>query len=387
MDFSLTLEQEAFREELREFIKANLTPELEREVEREQYALGSLGRVFLKRVAEKGWLGIGWPKEYGGQGRGAIDQWIFLEEMAAHNLPAGDLTLTSIGPTIMRVGSEDQKRTYLPSILRVETIFAAGYTEPGAGSDLASAQTRAKRDGDTYVINGQKIYTSAAHYASHIWLLVRSDASAEKHRGLSILIVPLDTPGITVRPLWTMGGERTNEVFLEDVRVPRKSLVGEENRGWYYATMALDFERIIAHNRNRRHLNHLTRYAKQLVVDGHSLAEDAHVRLVLAKLAVEVEINRLLVMRNAWMIEHGLVPNVEASMAKIWGSELAERIADEALNIMGPEGLLSVEEQESPIEGRMERLYRGFPLDKFAGGTNEIQRNIIAQRGLSMPRG
>jgi alkylation response protein AidB-like acyl-CoA dehydrogenase len=387
LDFSLTPEQEEFQQQVRGFIHDHLTPELRDEVEREQYAIGPLGKKFVRLMGRQGWLGIGWPREYGGQGRGAIDQWLFLEEMASENLPTGGLTLNSAGPTLMRVGSEAQKREYLPKILTGEIEFAIGYTEPNAGSDLASLQTRALREGDNYVINGQKIYTSAAHHSTHIWLLARTDPKAPKHRGLSIFIVPIDAPGVTIRPLETMGSERSNEVFFEDVRIAAANLVGEENQGWNYVTIALDFERLMPHMRIRRYLENLIDYAKNTLVDGTALSKHRHVRIALARLAVEVEVLHLFSMRCASMIERGEVPNAEASVFKIFMTELNQRIAVAAQTIMGPYAALRGEDALAPLEGRLEKLYRSFPLYKFAGGTNEVMRNIIAQRGLGMPRG
>jgi 3-oxocholest-4-en-26-oyl-CoA dehydrogenase alpha subunit len=387
VDFSLTPEQERLKKQIRSFVDQYLTPELRDEVEREQYSIGPLGKKFIRLMGRQRWLGIGWPRQYGGQGRGAIDQWLFLEQMDLENLPTGGLTLSSAGPTLMRVGSEEQKREYLPKILTGEIEFAIGYTEPNAGSDLASLQTRAMREGDSYVINGQKIYTSAAHHSTHIWLLARTNPKAPKHRGLSVFIVPIDAPGVAVRPLRTMGGERSNEVFFEDVRIPAGNLVGEENQGWYYVTMALDLERLIPHARTQRQLEDLIEYAKQTVVDGRPLSKHPQVRHALAQLSVEVEVVRLFSLRSAWMIECGKVPNAEASMLKIFISELSEHIAVAAQNIMGPYAALRAGDPLAPARGRLERLYRGFPLSKFAGGTNQVMRNIIAQRGLGMPRG
>jgi 3-oxocholest-4-en-26-oyl-CoA dehydrogenase alpha subunit len=387
VDFSLTPEQEAFQKEVRTFIEEHLTPELREEVEREQYAIGPLGKQFVRLMGQQGWLGIGWPREYGGQGRGAIEQWLFLEEMAVEGLPTGGLTLNSAGPTLMRIGSEHQKRQYLGRILRGEIEFAIGYTAPNAGSDLASLQTRAVREGDSYVINGQKIYTSAAHHSTHIWLLARTDPKAPKHQGISIFIVPIDAPGVTIRPLETLGSERSNEVFFEDARIPAENLVGEENRGWYYAAIALDFERLMPHSRTRSFLEYLIDYAKNTVVDGLPLSKHPRVRITLAQLAVDLEIARLFSLRDAWMLERGQIPNAEASIFKVWFTELNGRIATAAQDIMGPYALLRAEDPLAPQEGRLEKLYRGFPLYKFAGGTNEVMRNIIAQRGLGMPRG
>ena len=387
MDFSFSPEQQAFERQVRRFVDENLTPELRAEVEREQFSIGPLGKQFLKLMGRQGWLGVGWPREYGGQGRGAIEQWLFLEEMAAENLPTGALTLSSAGPTLMRVGSEQLKSEYLPKILSGEVEFAIGYTEPNAGSDLASLVTQAVREGDSYLINGRKKYTSAAHHSTHIWLLARTDPDAPKHRGISILIVPIDAPGVTIRPLYTMGSERSNEVFFEDVRIPAANLVGEENRGWYYVSMALDFERLMPHRRTQRFLNNLIDYAKNTAVNGQPLRKDPRVRKTLAQLAVDLEVARLLSLRSAWMIECGQVPNAEASILKVWLTELNERIARAAQDIMGPYASVRENDALAPAEGRLEKLYRGFPMNKFAGGTNQVMRNIIAQRGLAMPRG
>src|SRR5260370_20194430 len=307
--------------------------------------------------------------------------------MAGEGLPTGGLTLNWAGPTLMRIGSEQQKRQYLGRILRGEIEFAIGYTEPNAGSDLASLQTRAVREGDSYIINGQKIYTSAAHHSTHIWLLARTDPKAPKHQGISIFIVPIDAPGVTIRPLETMGSERSNEVFFEDARIPAENLVGEENRGWYYAAIALDFERLMPHSRTRSFLEYLIDYAKNTVVDRQPLSKHPRVRITLAQLAVDLEIARLFSLRDAWMLERGQIPNAEASIFKVWFTELNERIATAAQDIMGPYALLCAQDPQAPQEGRLEKLYRGFPLYKFAGGTNEVMRNIIAQRGLGMPRG
>jgi 3-oxocholest-4-en-26-oyl-CoA dehydrogenase alpha subunit len=386
MDFSLTPEQEQFKKQVRDFIQEHLTPQLREEVERLHWSIGPLGKRFVRLMGQQGWLGVGWPREYGGQGRGAIEQWLFLEEIDLENLPTGGLTLSSAGPTLMRVGSEEQKREYLPGILSGEIEFAIGYTEPDAGSDLAALRTQAIREGDSYVINGRKIYTSAAHHSTHIWLLARTEPDAPRHRGLSILIVPIDAPGVTIRPLRTLGGERSNEVFFDAVRIAAGNLVGEENQGWQYVTMALDLERLIPHARTQRQLQHLVNYAKQTVVDGRPLSKHPQVRIALARLAVEVEAVRLSSLRSAWMIECGRAPNVEASILKIFISEVSEHIALAAQNIMGPYAAVRTEDPLAAVEGRMENLYRRFPLFKFAGGTNEVMRNIVAQRGLGMPR-
>lgn len=386
MHFTLEPEHSSFQDQLRSFLDdVPEAPQNRNEVE----ALESEGGgAFLAQLEEAGWLGVGWPRDFGGQGRSAIEQWLFLEEMAYRRLPTGGLSVSSVGPTIMRVGTEEQKQRYLPGILRGEIDFAVGYSEPNAGTDLASLETRAVREGDEYVINGQKIYTTAAHYATHIWLAARTGGREVKHRGISVIIVPLDTPGITVRPLYTQAGVRTNEVFLEDVRVPVANRVGEENAGWYIIAMALDFERIFPYSGLAREFERLVEWAgeQDMGSQGTTVLEDPVARQSLAELAVDLEVARLFSLRTAWMIEQGEVPNVEASINKVWLSELRQRVASAALGLMGEAGQLRVGTDGAPLDGDFEQIYRFFPMLKFGGGTNEIQRNIIAQRGLGLPR-
>ena len=389
MDFRFTPEQEQFREHVRAFIRDEVPAEMIAEIQgAADGAASEAGREFKLLLGQKGLLGISWPKEYGGGGKPLLYQFILTEELGYHGLPYGGLSLTSVGPTLFRAGTEEQRQQYLGGILNGEFEFALGYSEPSAGTDLGSLQTRAVADGDDYVINGQKIYTSAAHYSTHIWLAARTDANEPKHRGVSLMIVPLDSPGITIRPLWTMGDGRTNEVFFEDVRVPRENLVGEENRGFYVVAMALDYERaaVAPISPLKRSLDELTQFARDTSRNGTALSEDPVVRRKLAELAVEVDVLRLFSYRNAWMIENELVPTKEASIAKVWSSELAQRMAAVALEIMGPRGQLKRGSRWAYLQGRFERMYRQTPLMRFGAGTNEIQRNIIAQRGLGLPR-
>ncbi len=389
MDFSFTEEQLAFQAEVRQFIERELTPELRKELDeswREGY--GPLAKDFRRKLGERGWLGISWPKEYGGSERSRMEQFILIEELEYNGLPYGGLTTTSVGPAIMLMGSEEQKQTYLPGILSGEYEFALGYTEPNAGTDLASMETRAVRDGDEWVINGQKLFTSTAHFATHIWLGARTDPNAPKHRGISMFVVPMNTPGISVRPLWTLGDVRTNETFYEDVRIPAANLVGEENRGWYTAATALDYERVgVAPAAPlQRTLDELVEYVKETRVGGRLLGDDPVIRRRLAEAAVEVRVARLLAILNATIIDKGMVPTMEASMAKVWNSELRYRIARLGLDIMGPLGQVQAGSRWAPLSGRIDRLFRGSPVLRFGGGTNEVQRNIIAQRGLGLPR-
>ena len=389
MDYQFTPEQEEFREQVRTFIRDEVPKEIIEQIQSApDGAATEAGMEFKRLLGQKGLLGISWPTEYGGAGKPLIHQFILTEELGYHGLPFGGLSLTSVGPTLFRAGTDEQKQEYLSGILSGEMEFALGYTEPSAGTDLGSLQTRAVADGDDYVINGQKIFTSAAHYSTHIWLAARTDPNEPKHRGVSLMIVPLDTPGITIRPLWTMGDGRTNEVFFEDVRIPRKNLVGEENRGFYIVAMALDYERaaVAPISPLQRNLDELVQFAKDTKRNGATLAEDPIIRHKLADLGVQVGILRLFSYRNAWMIENDLVPTKEASIAKIWSSELAQRLAATALEMMGPAGQLKKGSKWANLQGRFERYYRQSPLMRFGAGTNEIQRNIIAQRGLGLPR-
>lgn len=341
-----------------------------------------------RKLGERGYLGIGWPEEYGGQGRPIDDQFVFYDEMEKNDIDFGGMTVTSLGMALVRVGSEEQKKEFLPKILRGEVEFCIGYTEPDAGTDLASLQTGAVRDGDEYIINGQKVFTTFAHHATHIWLLARTDSAAPKHRGCSLFLFPMSTPGITVRPLFTMGGGRTNEVFLDNVRIPAECLIGEENRGFYHVAVALDFERItIGHySALRRDLDQLIIFCKEFSVDGSCLFDDPAVQDRLVQFHIEVELLRLMNHKVVWMIDQGLVPNVEASAQKIWGSELRQRMANEALQLMGLFGQLDRNSPYAPINGKYVTSWLQSPLGRFGGGVNEIQRDIIARRGLGLPR-
>ncbi|MBI2873309.1 MAG: acyl-CoA dehydrogenase family protein [Chloroflexi bacterium] len=393
MDFRFTPEQETFRKEVQEFIARETTPELLKEMDPglagEASGHGPHTKAFIKRLGQQGWLGLAWPKEYGGQGRSMIYQFILVEELSGALVPTPGLTLTSVGPTIMRVANEEIRGEFLPGILRGDIEFAIGYTEPGAGSDLASLQTRAVRDGDDYVINGQKMFTTDAHHATHVWLLTRTDTEVRKHRGISMFIVPLDTPGISVRPLWHIGEGRTNETFYDNVRVPARYLVGEENMGWYYAAMALDYERVgvAPFSRYVRTWRLLVDFCKETAWDSKPLIADPWVRSALAQMGVEVEAARLLAYRTAWMIDQGQVPNYEASAQKVFATELVQRMANTATQILGLYAQLMTGSKWAPTDGKWERLYRSVRNRTVGGGSSQMQRNIIALRGLGLPRG
>jgi 3-oxocholest-4-en-26-oyl-CoA dehydrogenase alpha subunit len=344
------------------------------------------GRRFLQRLGADGWLGISWPPEYGGQGRSPIEQWLFAEELYDRRLPNGLLTLNVIGPTLILKGSDLLKAEYLPRILQGELVFAIGYSEPDAGSDLASLRTRAVRRGSDYVVNGQKIWTTGASVATHLWLAARTGKPEDRHRGVSLFITPMDQAGITVSPIVTQGGERTNAVYLDDVVIPESQRVGDENEGWAAITAALNFERMFYHNEPRWELRQLADWARQTgLLDGDG--PDAYaVQQVMGEHAVDVEICRLFALRGAQMLARGHVPYAEASANKIWWGELRQRICNTGLDLIGEEATIATGSPEAPAHGHLERGLRSSPVWRFGGGTNEIQLDIIATRGLGMPR-
>mgnify|MGYP000020589409 CR=1 FL=1 len=388
MEFRFSAEDEAFRAEVRAFLRQELPPEWEpgtgrESVTDEQWAFM---RHFTRRLAARGWLTLAWPRAYGGAGASPTRQLIYNEEMSYAGAPAATgsgIALT--GPTLMVHGTEEQKRRFLPPIARGEVVWCQLFSEPGAGSDLASLQTRAVADGDEFVVNGQKIWTSGAHRSDWAILLARTDPDAPKHRGITYFLVDMKSPGITVRPLVNMlNGHAFNEVFLDNVRIPRDQVVGEVNRGWYVATTTLDFERsgIGRFATNRRLLEDLTAVARA----GLRGRERERARLALAGHVVENEVGRLLAYRVAWMQSAGKIPNYEASMTKLYGSELQQRIANTAVRLLGPAGQL-LDGGRAPLNGRIPATYMATVAATIAAGTSEIQRNIIATRGLGLPRG
>lgn len=336
-------------------------------------------------LAERGWVAPHWPKEYGGGGMSAMEQSILNQEFANAGAPAvGGSGVAMLGPTLILHGNEDQRKKYLPPILAGEATWAQGYSEPGAGSDLASLQTRAVRDGDEFVVNGQKIWTSAAHTADAIFALVRTDPQAPKHRGISFLLIDdIKSPGISIRPLVDMNGRHYfNEVFFEDVRVPAANLVGEENRGWYVAMTLLDFERsniggAIGARRTLRRMLDIVQADPVLArrLDASTLRHEVAQRFI------EAEIMYQFSMRIISMQNKGQLPNDEASMAKLYNSELSQRVAQTCMQVMGLRG--------QPTEGEesFARMYLGMVPATIRGGTSEVQRNVIATRGLGLPRG
>jgi alkylation response protein AidB-like acyl-CoA dehydrogenase len=386
MDFEWEPEHKAFRDELRAFIAQWRTPELLKEYAETYGGGGERIRAFHDAIDERGWMRMCWAPEVGGEGRSMLYHYIFVEEMEYWGMPYGNLTFTSIAPSIQAFGSDEQKQAYLPGIYRGEYCFALGYSEPNAGTDLASLRTRAVRDGDDWLINGQKIWTSLADVSTHIWLAVRTDPDARKHAGISIVIVPTDTPGVTIRPLHTMYGGHTNETFYDDVRVPVANTVGGINQGWPIVMHALNHERVglAATGALARLYDQLVEHLREERPD--RLA-DPVVRRRLADLQLRIREHRVLALQNAWIISKGGTPISEASLAKVSGTELRTHLANVAMDLLGRSGGLSAASgDDAPFEGRSEFNFRLSPIFRFGGGTNEVMRDIVAAAGLGLPR-
>jgi alkylation response protein AidB-like acyl-CoA dehydrogenase len=382
MELEFTAEERSLQTQLRDYFAA-LVEEVEgSELEQPAYTR------YIRRMGEDEWLGLGWPVEYGGQARGPVDQMIFVEESHWAGVPLPLLTLNSVGPTLMALGTEEQKRRILPGILRGEVHFSIGYTEPSAGTDLASLQTRAVRDGDEYVINGQKIFTSAIQYADYVWLAARTDPDAPKHKGLSVFIVPVDTPGFHWVPLPTIVGEITSSTFYEDVRVPVENLVGAENEGWKLITNQLNHERvaICPSSGLLRSLSDVRRWAQQhSLADGRAVIDHEWVQITLARLHAKIEVLKLFNWKVASGAGKGLNP-ADASATKVYGTELALEVYGALLEVVGQAGYLVEGSPGAVLRGRLERQARSQTIFTFGGGTNEIQRDIVAMIGLGMPR-
>ena len=388
MDFEFNSEQEAWRSEIQGWIRdefgadwngLDVSNDEEGSDEAWEFAQG-----IRTKLAAKGWTAPAWPQEHGGMGLSFAEQAIFNEELAYHRVPGPDLiSVGYVGPTLLVYGTDDQKAKYLDDIVNARASWCQGYSEPGSGSDLASLQTRAVRDGDDYVINGQKIWTSNAHRADQMFALVRTDPDAPKHRGITYLLVDMDTPGITVRPLINMlGGHGFNEVFFEDVRVPVENRVGEENRGWYVGMATMDFERsaLSGSAAIRRNFEDFIDYLNE------SPAKSREAKLGTADTAISIEVSRMLSLRVLSMQQGGLAPNHEASVAKMFSSELSQRFARFGINTMGSYGAVRKGDPYAQMKGWFTETYMSSVPATIAGGSSEIQRGIIATRGLGLPR-
>ena len=391
MDFKFSTEEETFQNDVNGFLKQELPSDWTGET---AYASSDDGWNFnlkmKKKLAEKGWLTLGWPKEYGGMEASIMSQVLFNEQMAYNRAPGIDIWgIKMLAPTLMVHGTEEQKQRFLPPVANGEVQWCQGYSEPGSGSDLASLQTRAEVDGDEYVVNGTKIWTSNGHRADWIILLARTDTDAPKHRGITMLLVDMKTPGISVNPIVNMAGmHEFNQVFFDNVRVPKRNLVGEENRGWYVGATLLDFERsgVQYSAEARRTIDDLVGFIKDNPSSNFDLSGREHLRNRLADMAIETEVRRMISYNIGFMQSQGFVPNKEASICKSFSTEMEQRVAETGMHILGLYGQLTSDSKWAPLRGRIERTFLRHHSATLASGTSEIQRNIIATRGLGLPR-
>jgi 3-oxocholest-4-en-26-oyl-CoA dehydrogenase alpha subunit len=384
-----TPEQVQLRDEIRATMEKVMTPERQAAV-RERVEGGPAVRECVRALAAANLLGVGWPKEFGGRGFSAIEQFIFAEEARRVDAPIPLVTLNTVGPTLMHFGTEEQKQTFLPAILDGSVEFAIGYSEPEAGSDLASLRTTAVRDGDEYIINGQKMFTSGAAYADYIWLAARTDPNAKKHKGISIFIVPTSSPGFSWQPLHTMPGISTFYSFYDNVRVPASAIVAGENQGWQLITTQLNFERAALGNLGALEplFEQTLKWARDTELDGGRVIDQPWVQSTLARVEAQVAAYKLMNLRvNAAMAQDG--GNIglkmgEASAVKVFGTELTQQVAGQLLEVLDHNGLRRG--ADAPLRGALESAYRVAVISTFGGGANEIQRDIIAMAGLGMPR-
>ena len=396
MDFRFTEEQMQFRQEIRSWLKEVL-PRFrvgkdfagKSEVEEEDTRYS---RAFSRELGKKGWIGLAWPKEYGGQGLGYIEQMIFNEEMSSNRAPCGYHLPAErqMGPSILQFGTDEQKAFFIPKIIAGEMGFAIGYTEPNTGSDLAGLMTSARKDGDDYVVNGQKMWAGGAQFVDYLWTAVRTNPDAPKHRGVSVFTIALkDNPGLTIRPFYGMSGARYSEVFFDDVRVPATAMVGEKDRGWYTVAHNLDFERsgIERVVQAEMFMEQMAEVLAEAKIAGRLANDDPILRHKLAEVAIEIQVERNLAHRIAWMQSEGMVPNYQASVSKLFGSEVGQRQCRIFMEALGPYAALERDSKHAVLRGKIARKYLDAVASTIRAGTSEIQRNIIATRGLGLPRG
>ncbi|MDY7019630.1 MAG: acyl-CoA dehydrogenase family protein [Chloroflexota bacterium] len=390
MDFQFTDEQERLRKEVDDFLEEEISQGTFQIVS--DAWLTQRSKEFTCKVGQRGWIGMTWPKEYGGQGRSYLDRLIVTEEMMRYGAPTGYYWGgdRQIGPAIIANGTEEQRKEFLPKIITGEVSFAIGMSEPEAGSDLAALNTRAVAEGDEYVLNGQKVWTSGASYADYLYLVVRTNPNVPKHKGISEFIVDLKVPGIQINTLESMTGVREwTEVFFNDVRVSKTCLVGKVDQGWYQIASQLDYERagIERLMSNYPLFKAILKYATETKLDGKCLIKEPSVRYKLSDLIIKFEVGRLLIYRVAWSLTQGEIPNVEAAMAKAFGTKFEQELADVATLICGPYGQLMHGSKWVPLDGWVSSSYLCAPAYSVQGGTTEILKTVLAQRGLGLPRG
>jgi len=397
MEFKFSKQEEKFRTEVENFLKEELPSDWPDKSMHWPGGYGSIEienkenqRIFLeyrKKLAEKGWLTISWPKGYGGEEHSYMEQAIFDEVTSYYRATASGISTGIAGPTILRFGTEENKKDWIPGIANAEIDLWLGYSEPNAGSDLASIQTTALKDGDDYIINGQKTWSTLAHESDYAWMIARTDPDGHRHKSVSLFIVDNNTPGVTIRPLINIVGVHSfNEVFFDNVRVPKKNIIGQENMGFYYLMTALDFERLmVGIGGFRRVFEQFVEYVKQTEKDGAPLGGNNNVRQKLSEIAVKIEIAYMLFWRTAEMLDKGSVPSVESSALKLVTTELSRNLADVAMEILGPYNQLMPGSEWAPFCGMAPRGYLDSISATIGAGTSEIQRNIIATRGLGLP--
>lgn len=382
MYLDTTPEQKALRDEIRAYMDRLMTQELRVELDHSEGG-GPLYMAAVRQMGADGWLGIGWPTEHGGQGRGPIEQFIFFDEVQGTGFPVPILTLNTVGPALLRFGTPAQIAQYAPAILRGECHFSIGYTEPSAGTDLASLQCKAELDDDHWVIMGQKIWTSLADHADFMWLACRTEPDAPKHKGISIIIVPVDAEGVSVTRMHALGDNNVNACYFDGVRVPADNIVGERGGGWKLITTQLNHERVALNA--VAPIERLAAQTRQWA-DDHGTLGTAWVRQNLAWVDAHLEVLRLLNWQQAWAIERDVLSMADASAIKVFGSEFYVEASRKLMEILGTAGILKVGSPGAGIQGRLERFYRMSLVLTFGGGCNEVQRDIIAMAGLRMPR-
>jgi 3-oxocholest-4-en-26-oyl-CoA dehydrogenase alpha subunit len=403
MHLAYTPEQERLRQQLRDYFAGLMTPELRRGLAETggDYGDGDAYRAIVRQLGRDGWLALGWPSEYGGRDGSTLDQLIFTDEAAIAGVPVPFLTINTVGPTIMRFGTAEQKEQYLPRIVAGELHFSIGYSEPEAGTDLASLRTRAVRDGDSYVINGQKMWTSLIQYADYVWLACRTDPDAPKHKGLSVLIVPTGAEGFSWTPVHTMAGPTTSATYYSDVRVPASALVGDENQGWPLITNQLNHERVALTSSApvRTALREVSDWAAAtMLASGQRVIDQEWVQLNLARVHAKAEFLKLVNWRIAAEADaaaavkgdgevgggHRLGP-AAASATKVFGTEFATEAYRLLMEVLGANAHVREGSPGALLSGRIERMQRAALILTFGGGTNEVQRDIVAAAGLGLP--
>ena len=398
MEFGFSRKEIEFREEVEDFLKIELPADWHVKsrhwpggygtIEMQNQEMMETAQQFRQKLAQKGWFTIAWPEEYGGKAHSYMEQAIFDERMSYFRAPSVGIATGIAGPTILRFGTEENKQDWIPRIANAEIEMWLAYSEPDAGSDLAGIQTTAVLEGDEYVINGQKVWSTVAHLADYAWLIAKTDPDGHRHHSVSLFVVDNNSPGVTIRPLINIVGVHSfNEVFFDSVRIPARNMIGEVNAGFYYLMTALDFERLLVGIGGfRRFFEELVAHVKQAEREGNPLANNHSVRIKLAEIATKIEIAYMFFWRTAEKLDKGQVPDVESSMLKLSTTELSRHLANVAMEIFGPYSQLETESEWTPIRGMAPRGYLDCISATIGAGTSEIQRSIIATRGLGLPR-